>query len=150
MHFSCTKTRKTSPAEEDSEPVSRTPAIAAHVHWATTETQSAFQPRPNWTFAARRPAIFVRVFNVVSHHTAIKLEFDSKVKTAGGWIQMRTCCLTVWLVWSDKESSPNCSYLPILRPHKKRREDFKLWKSIRIQHFQETISTKWKLLFCSN
>ena len=54
----------------------------AHVHRATTENYSAFSPRPNSGCGRRRTAIFVRVSDVVSHHTDLNQEFDSKGKNS--------------------------------------------------------------------
>ena len=114
MHLSLTKTQKTSLGWRFPEPVWQTPAIAAHARWATTETQSAFQRRPNLTFAARRPAIFVRVFNAVLHHTGIKLEFDSKRKivqeVASNWEHIIWQCDGFGLTKSLHKNVATCQF----------------------------------------
>ena len=76
----------------------------AHVQRATTESHPAFSRRPNLGCRRRRTAIFVRVSDVVSHHTDLNQEFDSKGKNSMHFFALSGIVIGV-LEWAKIEES---------------------------------------------
>ena len=144
MHLSCTKTRKTSPGRRfrtglPNSGHSRACALS------NNRDSISFLATTKLNVCGRRHAIFVRVFNVVSHHTAVKLKFDWKGKTAGGWNQL-------WMNWwhcdgfgltrSPHQNVATCQFWD----HTKKEGRFQTLKINTYSTFPRKNSTKWKLL----